>query len=140
MLERCRLLPVRPIYLQTKCSILSFRCPLLSSVARIMLTQTLAQSRCLPGRPGVLSRTGGYPTLGRASKTRVGVSQGPPRGSQHPSDRYQMPTTKLTPAFVKAAAKPCKKRTIFWDETLPCFGLMVTASGHCSYVVQYRSD
>jgi hypothetical protein len=42
---------------------------------------------------------------------------------------------KLTPAFVKAAPPPEKgDRTIYWDTTQPGFGLMVTRSGHGSYV------
>ena len=48
--------------------------------------------------------------------------------------------TKLTPAFVARASAPQgAERAIFWDQTLPGFGLMVTASGHKSYVVQYRA-
>jgi integrase len=47
--------------------------------------------------------------------------------------------TKLTPAFVKeATASPGAERTFFWDEKMPSFGLMVTAKGAKSYVVQYR--
>jgi hypothetical protein len=47
---------------------------------------------------------------------------------------------KLTPAFVqKARADSGKDRTIFWDTAIPGFGLMVTAGGHRSYVVQYRA-
>src|SRR5262245_49058728 len=50
-----------------------------------------------------------------------------------------MPT--LTEAFVKvAAAKPGAERTIWWDETQPSFGLLVTGKGARSYVVQYRHD
>jgi integrase len=46
---------------------------------------------------------------------------------------------KLTPAFVKdAAAEPGKDRSIYWDETLPGFGLQVMESGRRSYVCQYR--
>jgi integrase len=50
-----------------------------------------------------------------------------------------MPRIKLTPAFVlRAQAEPDDDRTIFWDETMPGFGLVVTAQGAKSYVVQYR--
>src|ERR1019366_9429501 len=48
---------------------------------------------------------------------------------------------KLTPAFVaKAKAAPDADRTIFWDQGLKGFGLMVTPAGHKSYVCQYRAD
>jgi integrase len=48
--------------------------------------------------------------------------------------------TKLTPAFVmKAKAQPGAERTLYWDMSLPGFGLQVTAAGHRSWVVQYRS-
>jgi Arm DNA-binding domain len=48
--------------------------------------------------------------------------------------------TKLTPAFVqKARAKDGDERTLFWDADMPGFGLVVTASGHRSFVVQYRA-
>jgi integrase len=51
-----------------------------------------------------------------------------------------MPTQKLNEDFVKAAqAVPGAERTIYWDETLPSFGLMVTASGARSFVCQYRA-
>lgn len=47
---------------------------------------------------------------------------------------------KLTRGSVKdLAALPGQDRTIYWDETLPGFGLMVMASGARSYVVQYRN-
>jgi len=47
---------------------------------------------------------------------------------------------KLTPAFVaKAKAAPDTDRTVFWDQSLPGFGLMVTPGGHKSFVCQYRA-
>jgi integrase len=46
---------------------------------------------------------------------------------------------KLTPAFV-AKTTTDAERTTYWDEAMPGFGLMVTANGHRSYVVQYRAD
>jgi integrase len=51
-----------------------------------------------------------------------------------------MPRVKLTKDFVtRAAVEPGKARTIYWDEGLPSFGLMVTEGGHRSYTVQYRN-
>jgi hypothetical protein len=48
---------------------------------------------------------------------------------------------KLTPGFVLKAAPPAKgDRIIYWDEALPCFGLMITKNGHRSFVVQYRAN
>jgi integrase len=48
--------------------------------------------------------------------------------------------TKLTATFTdKATAEPGAERTVFWDETLPGFGLMVTKGGHRSFVYQYRA-
>jgi len=48
--------------------------------------------------------------------------------------------TRLTPTFTeKATAEPGAERTLFWDETLPGFGLMVTKGGHRSFVYQYRA-
>jgi integrase len=47
---------------------------------------------------------------------------------------------KLTPAFCKKAkAQPGAERTIYWDMSLPGFGLQMTKAGHRSYVVQYRA-
>jgi integrase len=52
-----------------------------------------------------------------------------------------MAIRKLTADFVKRAkAEPDVDRTVFWDEGLPGFGLMVTSSGHRSWVVQYRAQ
>ena len=51
----------------------------------------------------------------------------------------QMPTRKLTASFVKSAqVEPGKNRTVYWDTELKRFGLMVTSSGHRTYVLQYR--
>jgi integrase len=48
--------------------------------------------------------------------------------------------TKLTPAFcLKATAADGAERSLFWDEDMPGFGLVVTSSGHRSFVVQYRA-
>src|SRR5260370_28090227 len=48
--------------------------------------------------------------------------------------------TKLTPAFVqKACAETGAERSLFWDADMPGFGLVVTASGHRSFIVQYRA-
>jgi integrase len=47
---------------------------------------------------------------------------------------------KLTPATVrKARADDGKDRTIFWDTKTSGFGVQVTASGHKSFVIQYRA-
>jgi integrase len=51
-----------------------------------------------------------------------------------------MAVKKLTATFVREArAEPGKERTVYWDAALPSFGLMVTAAGHRSWVLQYRS-
>ena len=48
--------------------------------------------------------------------------------------------SKLTPAFAaKVKATLGNARTTYWDAGMPGFGLMVTANGHRSYVVQYRA-
>ena len=48
--------------------------------------------------------------------------------------------SKLTPAFAaKVRIAPGASRTTYWDASIPGFGLMVTANGHRSYVVQYRA-
>src|SRR5262249_52093782 len=51
-----------------------------------------------------------------------------------------MPIRKLTNDFVKrATAEGAGDRTVYWDETLPGFGLMVTSGGHRGYIAQYRA-
>jgi integrase len=47
---------------------------------------------------------------------------------------------KLTQGFVDRAPLPAppKDRDIHWDSSQPSFGLVVTANGHKSFVVQYR--
>ena len=46
---------------------------------------------------------------------------------------------KLTPAFIKEATCPAhKKREYFWDTSMPGFGLLVTSTGHRSFVAQNR--
>jgi integrase len=48
--------------------------------------------------------------------------------------------TKLTPGFCsKASVQPGRERSIYWDASLPGFGLQVTKSGHRSFVIQYRA-
>ena len=50
-----------------------------------------------------------------------------------------MPKKALSAKFVATAPKPDKEREFYWDERLPGFGLMITANGARSYVVQYRN-
>jgi hypothetical protein len=50
-----------------------------------------------------------------------------------------VPKEMLSAKFVATAAKPKKEREFYWDERLPGFGLMITANGARSYVVQYRN-
>jgi integrase len=46
---------------------------------------------------------------------------------------------KLTPAFcLKAPLPETGDRVVYWDAAMSGFGLMVTAKGHRSFVVQYR--
>src|SRR5271166_3775681 len=52
---------------------------------------------------------------------------------------------KLTHGFVQKAAhvveegKPGRDRTLYWDASLQCFGLQVTAGGDKRWIVQYRT-
>jgi len=49
---------------------------------------------------------------------------------------------KLTAAFVKKAtaeAKGARDRVVYWDESLPGFGLVVTVGSHRSFIAQYRA-
>jgi len=50
-----------------------------------------------------------------------------------------MPKHELSAKFVEKANSGGKEREIFWDASQPGFGLMVTADGARSYVVQYRN-
>jgi integrase len=51
-----------------------------------------------------------------------------------------MTVRKLTGAFVKSAkADDGAERSIYWDSEMSGFGLMVMATGHKSYVAQYRA-
>jgi hypothetical protein len=43
---------------------------------------------------------------------------------------------KLTSGFIANLPAPAKDRAIYWESS---FGLMVTAKGHKSFVVQYRA-
>ena len=47
---------------------------------------------------------------------------------------------KLTPAFVAKPPRVANDRAFYWDTTQSGFGLMVTAAGHRSFVVQYRGN
>ena len=47
-----------------------------------------------------------------------------------------MPTTSLTEKFIASARAPAgKDRELFWEPSLPGFGLMVTANGKRSFVL-----
>src|SRR5262245_10257985 len=50
-----------------------------------------------------------------------------------------MPKEKLTAEFVAVATSHGKERELYWDTALPGFGLMVTAAGERSFVIQYRN-
>jgi integrase len=50
-----------------------------------------------------------------------------------------MPHESLTPTFVAKAPAPPADRVIYWDKKLSGFGLVVTAAGHRSFVLQYRN-
>src|SRR5262245_3043114 len=50
-----------------------------------------------------------------------------------------MPTRELDAHFVRTATSGDKPREYFWDASLAGFGLMVTANGARSYVIQYRN-
>ena len=48
--------------------------------------------------------------------------------------------TKLTPAFCRdATAETGKERSVYWDESMQGFGLVVTSSGSRSWCVQQKS-
>jgi integrase len=49
-----------------------------------------------------------------------------------------MPTLRLTQLAADKLAPPASGRAIFWDRTLPGFGLRVTARGAKSWVAMYR--
>jgi integrase len=51
-----------------------------------------------------------------------------------------MPTVRLDAKLIAEATAEGRDRRFFWDASLPGFGLMVTANGARSYVVQYRAD
>ncbi|MFD0980024.1 tyrosine-type recombinase/integrase [Tropicimonas aquimaris] len=50
----------------------------------------------------------------------------------------EMPKVKLSKTFVEKTA-PEDQEVIYWDETLPGFGLRVKPSGSKGYLVQYRN-
>lgn len=49
-----------------------------------------------------------------------------------------MPTTRLTKSRVDGI-RPSSREVIYWDESLPGFGLRVKTSGIKSFVIQYRN-
>ena len=50
-----------------------------------------------------------------------------------------MPKIRLTTTALRTLVPQCTDR-IYWDETLPGFGVKVTPKGHRCYVVQYRNS
>ena len=50
-----------------------------------------------------------------------------------------MALVRLTSDFIETAVvEPGKRRTIYWDKNFRTFGLLVSDTGHKSYVLQYR--
>jgi hypothetical protein len=49
-----------------------------------------------------------------------------------------MPKTRLTQLAIERLAPPSIGRVIYWDRTLPGFGLRLTAAGSKSWVAMYR--
>ena len=48
---------------------------------------------------------------------------------------------EITANFIKTAtAEPGKERSVYWDATMPGFGLVVTSNGARSFVYQYRAN
>jgi len=45
---------------------------------------------------------------------------------------------KLTPAFIAKPPLPAGHQVVYWDQAQAGFGLMVTPTGHRSFVCQYR--
>ena len=72
--------------------------------------------------------------LARSRRTGVACNSG--KKSDGRSDMRE----KLTPALVAKKEAAASKRVIYWDESMPGFGLMVTHKGHKSFVVQYRTS
>src|SRR6266849_714474 len=49
-----------------------------------------------------------------------------------------MPTIRLTQLATETIAPPATGRVVYWDRTLPGFGLRITANGAKSWIVSYR--